>query len=792
MILATLLATAAPVVVPLDAACVAGTDPAAQVLRERLEERGAVCGRTTADPIPSSPRTCSGVHGSANAPAATSAVRWTPERVRGDEMVRATPCIAIRFVPARMAPEAFTITTTPRAITIRAATTRAGMFAAGYLLRHLDNLTLTAPGHITDAPATTIRGTQIGYRAKNNSYDAWDVPMLTRRIEDFALLGGNRIQFVAPVSDDTATSPLSPLPATETLIAVAQATHRLGIDVALFYPLLRDYEKPGSADAEVADFTTLAAKLPALDALYIPGGDPGHTAPDRLFPLTQRIAGRLRQRFAKAEVLLSTQGFDAAGLDAFHAQLTKRPRWLTAIFVGPQTRDGIAEHRRRIAGRYPIETYPDTAHTMHAQFPIPDWHPAFALTQGREPVNPRPAATDRIFAHLAPQTRGFVTYSEGVNDDWNVTQWFRLGWNPTTPASEVAQDYARMFVGDMAFAAVPLALESNWRGDPSANAGIDATLRLVDGIHPARWADWRIDLYRYRATYDALVRHRLIAAKAAQGEAFWTLRQAPATGAEPAAVAACFAYARPEPAIVAPLRTDLTAIADRLWQRARMQLSVPRHGASHWERGANLDRADIELNDRTVVEGEIAQALARPDAAARLYAIGDPWRTRDMALYDDLGDPTAEPHLVRGPGFDADPQSMASAIDGVADRIPDQGWRMADLSYAEGLYETPVRLRYTGLERGRRYRLVARWAGEDYALPMRLTGNGVELHPFRPRHGDRETVETAIPQHLTADGTLTLEWHRPANIGGGGRGHQIAQTWLIPEPFAPTDPGAEQ
>ncbi len=707
--------------------------------------------------------------------------------------MRAVP-VTIRFASARMAPEAFAITTTPRAITIRAATTRARLYAAGYLLRHLDNLTLTTPTNVTETPAMAIRGTQIGYRAKNNSYDAWDVPMLTRRIEDVALLGGNRIQFVAPVSDDAATSPLSPLPATETLIAVAAATHRLGLDVALFYPLLRDYEKPGSTDAEVADFATLAAKLPALDALYIPGGDPGHTAPDRLFPVAERIAGTLRQRFAKAEVLLSTQGFDAAGLNAFHAQLAKNPRWLTAIFVGPQTRDSIAEHRRRIAGRYPIETYPDTAHTMHAQFPIPDWHPAFALTQGREPVNPRPAATQRIFNYLAPRTRGSVTYSEGINDDWNVSQWFRLGWNPATPAAEIAADYARMFVGDRAFAAVPHALETNWNGDPSANAGIDATARLVADLKPARWADWRIDLYRYRATYDALVRHRLIAARAAQGEALWTLRQAPATGAEPAVVAARFAYARPEPAMIAPLRADLTAIADRLWRRARMQLSVPRHGASNWERGANLDRADIQLNDRTSVEAAMAEALTRPDAAARLYAIGDPWRSRDMALYDDLGDPTAEPHLVRGAGFDADPQSLASTIDGVADHIPDQGWRMADLSYAEGLYETPVRLSYTGLERGRRYRLIARWAGEDYALPMRLTGDGVELHDFRARKGDRETVETPIPQTLTADGALTLEWHRPAGIGGGGRGHQIAQTWLIPEPLSPEPkaPGAEQ
>ncbi|KQN00604.1 hypothetical protein ASE78_04300 [Sphingomonas sp. Leaf25] len=778
-----MLLAAAPVTVPLNAACVEGTDPAAQVLRERLAERGAVC------PTPPSFRRRPESMDGGTAAKAQGTPDTMDSGLRRNDGGRG---VTIRFLPARLAAEAFTIDTTPTAITIRAATTRARLYAAGWLLRHTDALTLTAPAHLTDAPATTIRGTQIGYRAKNNSYDAWDLPMLTRRIEDFALLGANRIQFVAPVSDDAATSPLSPLPTTETLIALSAATHRLGLDTALFYPALRDYTKAGNAEAEAADLSILLAKLPALDALYVPGGDPGHTAPADLFPLGERLATSLRRRFPKAELLLSTQGFDAAGLNAFHAELAKRPRWLSGLFVGPQTRDSLATHVARVGEAYPLETYPDTAHTMHAQFPIPDWHPAFALTQGREPVNPRPAATQRIFQYLRPGSRGFVTYSEGVNDDWNVTQWFRLGWNPATASNEIAADYARMFVGDLGFAAVPMALEGNWRGDPAANAGIDATLTLVERLRPAAWADWRIDLYRYRATYDALVRHRLIAAREREGEARWTLRQATAIGAEAAAVAARFAYARSEPAIVAPLRADLTTIADRLWQRARMQLSVVRHGASHWERGANLDRADIALNDRTAVEAGIAAALSRPDAAARLHAIGDPWRNRDMALYDDLGDPLNEPHLVRGPGFDADPQSLESAIDGIADHIPDEGWRMADLSYAEGLYETPVRLRYTGLERNRRYRLVARWAGEGYALPMRLMGDGTELHPYRARTANPETVETPIPQALTADGALTLEWHRPPGIGGGGRGHQIAQTWLIPEPLEPHAFGAPQ
>jgi hypothetical protein len=42
------------------------------------------------------------------------------------------------------------------------------------------------------------------------------------------------------------------------------------------------------------------------------------------------------------------------------------------------------------------------------------------------------------------------------------------------------------------------------------------------------------------------------------------------------------------------------------------------------------------------------------------------------------------------------------------------------------------------------------------------------------------TVELDVPQRLTAGGKLTLEWTRPAGLGGSGRGHQVAQVWLSP------------
>ncbi|OAN67228.1 hypothetical protein [Sphingomonas sp. TDK1] len=719
------------------ASCVtsgAGGEVAAELLRSRLEERHAPCAHVLLAP-----------------------------RQRVEAALPASRRAAWRDVaPRRVASDGFAVRRVGDTLVITAQGTRGLVYGAGWYLRNG-----ARPLRYDSAPAQPVRLTQIGYRAKNNSYDAWTLAMFRRRIEDFALWGASGVQVIAPVSDDDATSPLFPAPPLETLRGIGVLAHRLGIDFALYYPNLRDYETQEERSAELERFRALLGELPQVDALYVPGGDPGHATPDRLFPLVAAEAAALRARNPAATVWISTQGFDAAGLDAFYAQLARRPRWLTGIFAGPQTRDPVAVQRRHVPVGYQLLLYPDIAHTMHAQVPVDRWSPAFALTEGREPINPRPRAMQELFTRLAPDNGGFVTYSEGVNDDVNQFLWFRMGWDPTVKLDAFARAYATTFIGDPAAAQALFALEDNWTGDPAANTGIDATLRLVDGLVPAAWADWRVDALRYRAVYDAIVRHRLIAARAREAAA----RAAP----DAASARALLAEADPTP--VSALRTRLFTLAERLWKGARLQLSVKRYGATSIERGANLDRVDVDLNDRVWIERQLA---THSPAQLADYA-----RAKEGALYDDLGDPWNAPHLVRGSSPLADPLRFHGAVEGIADRTPNDGWRMSWISYAESLYDAPLRLHYTGLDPKRRYRLVATYAGEDYWLPMRLVANGgIELHPPLDRTTNPMTVDIPIPAAATRGGTLDLAWTRPAGMGGSGRGHQVAETWLIPEPLS--------
>ncbi|NMN03121.1 MULTISPECIES: hypothetical protein [unclassified Novosphingobium] len=689
--------------------------------------------------------------------------------------------VTLRFETMPALGEGFAIGRHGRTIMVQVGQARSAAYAAGWILGHMQETQLALSGPVHSAPAMAVRGDQIGIRAKNNSFDAWTPAMLARQVEDLALMGANRVQLVAPVSDDAAASPLAPVPARDAILATARAAQALGLQVALYYPLLRDYSKPADVAAERADFAALIADFPALDAVYFPGGDPGHTAPAPLFALLGQLAVPLHARFRQAEMLVSSQGFDAEGFAAFVAQVRARPPWLSAVFVGPQTRATIAQHRALLAGTVPLELYPDTAHAMHAQLPLQRWHPAFALTQGREPVNPRPHAMAAAFADQAPGTRGFVAYSEGVNDDWNLAQWLALAWNPRALPRAIALAHARRFIGDDRFAALPLALEQGWRSDPARNRAIGRTLAATTALRPARWADWRIDLYRYRAVYDALVARRWAAAQAADALARAALAQAPRTGSTRAVAAARRAFARPEAPATLALYHRLEALAARLWDKARMQLSVPRYGASNWERGANLDRAMADLTDRVALAPRMAAALALPTEPARaaaLAALADRADRRHGALYDDLGMPGAQPHLLRGAGERADPQGRASSIIGVADHLPADGWPLATLTYAETLYENPLRLSYR-LPRGGAWCLRFTWAGEDYWRSMAVRANGQEILPPQNRAANPAYVEVPIPAGLTSRGRLSLAFVARAGAGGGGRGQQVAETWLL-------------
>ena len=702
------------------------------------------------------------------------------------------------WLAAGSKPEAFQIETvlihSRQGVVIVGEDDRGVLFGIGYLLRHLEfspgHALLPAPLHITSAPQFAIRGHQLGYRFKNNTYDAWTPQRFEQYIRDLAVFGANTIELLPPITDDAPSSPLFPLPAMEMMTRVSGIVQRYGLRVSVYYPAMaKNYSNPQTVESELRVWGDVFSKLPQVDELFVPGGDPGHTDPAVLFPFLARVAEVLHRTHPHAGIWVSAQGFNADQMRRFYALVAARPPWLTGIVVGPQSRDSLEVQRAHIPREIPIRFYPDIAHTMHSQLPVPKWDTAYALTEGREVINPRPLAETAIFSHYAPYMNGFVTYSEGVNDDVNKFIWTALGWSAKADPTETLREYARYFTGSDgfradAFAHGILSLEKNWDGPLATNDSVDATLRQFELMRKAATSaqagNWRFEAALFRAYTDAYEHHRLLIATAQEQRALSFLASADRTGSAVAMRQAEEALKADPPGLTAlrPWRNAIEDLAGQLFRDIGLQLSVAKYGASAIERGAMLDTVDVQLNDRVWLEREFTRIREMRSEAERLQAIAALVRWRDPepgGFYDDLGDPSAEPHLVRGLGFPLDPAFFQSAQDGIADRTPDQGWRLSEISYAGALYDRPLELRYTGLSTTLNYMLRIVYAGEDYTTAVTLTANGhYVIHGPRLRATNPETVEFLVSPAATHGGTLDLQWTRPKGLGGGGRGNQVA------------------
>ncbi len=103
----------------------------------------------------------------------------------------------------------------------------------------------------------------------------------------------------------------------------------------------------------------------------------------------------------------------------------------------------------------------------------------------------------------------------------------------------------------------------------------------------------------------------------------------------------------------------------------------------------------MPLNDRVWLSGQFEKIAALANDEDRLNvidAIVNRTNPGPGGFYDDLGNLTRQPHLVRGTGFENDPAHLESSLVGFAFRdealdMPIAWWR-----HAESLNEAPLRM----------------------------------------------------------------------------------------------------
>jgi hypothetical protein len=679
-------------------------------------------------------------------------------------------------------------------ITVAGNDSRGVLFGVGRLLRALrmtrGNVGIADDFSITTAPRYPLRGHQLGYRPKTNSYDAWDLAQWEQYIRDLAVFGTNAVELVPPRTDDDATSPHFPLPPMDMMVGMSKLLDDYGLDVWIWYPALdANYADPATVESALKEWGAVFEKLPRIDAVFVPGGDPGHTRPKVLMALLEKQSAVLHKHHPKAQMWVSPQGFSQEWLDEFCEILQReQPAWLAGVVHGPQVRISLPQLRARIPKNYPIRRYPDITHSRQCQYPVPNWDLTYALTEGREGINPRPHGQARIFRIYQAEAIGFISYSEGCNDDVNKIIWSCLGWNPEADVLEILREYSNYFLGPRyrdVFAQGLLALEGNWRGPLLTNGSVTTTLQqfraLEEAATPQDRLNWRFQQALYRAYYDAYERRRLQYETELEEEALAQLRRGSRVGP---LLAMQRAEAILDRAVSEPVGADWRArvheLAEALYQSIRMQLSVARYQAIAAERGANLDTIDVPLNNRVWLKDRFAELRQAKDDKERLRGLKQilEWTNPGPGgFYDALGDATQSPHLVRGPGFEEDPAFERSALIGYAHR-PE--WRRSWCRHAEALRDGPLQVRYNGLDPAGQYRIRVVYAGDGFRVRLRLVANAdCEIHPWQLKAFPVRPVEFDIPHSATVRGELTLTWHQEPGRGGNGRGCQVAEVWLI-------------
>lgn len=684
------------------------------------------------------------------------------------------------------APEGYRIVTTEDAVWIIGVDPQGALYGAGKLLRTLDwspgSLALVAPLNLATSPDDSIRGHQLGYRTTANSYDAWTPAQYEQYIRELAIFGVNAIENI-PFQDDD--SPHMPVSRQEMNRALGDICARYGVAYWVWTPATVDLTDPEKRAAHLAEHEAYYQASSHLDALFFPGGDPGHNHPRDVMPFLEDISERLSQYHPDAEIWMSLQGFDEEQIDYFFNWIAEhKPAWFTGAVGGPSS-PPLDYMRGRLPEQYRLRDYPDITHTVRSQYATQWIDPVFAFTSGREGTNPEPVYYSTIFRAFAKYTDGFITYSDGMHDDVNKTVWSLLGWDVDYNVREGLIEYCRFYFGQAVAERAAdgiYALEQNWDGPVALNGAIESTLALwqqLDQEHPELRDNWRWQLCQLKAHYDAYVRARFIHEDRLEADANAVLARAAEIGADEAMKRALDILGQAGPESPRPeLRAAVYDLCDRLFKSIGYQSSVEKYGANNAQRSAVLDFIDHPLNNRWWYEDQFAEIRglkSEDEKLARLKVIYTWENPGPGSFYDDIGNVSQSDHVLRGESLSTDPLQRRHMN-------PDFMWwddgRTRVRQSWISKMDWPMGLRYDGLDTEGTY--VVRTTGLSQCL---LRVNGERVEPTIDGKEVGEIKEFPVPQHLYADGTIILTFDVPHEPGINWRqASRLSEVWLIKQP----------
>ncbi len=654
---------------------------------------------------------------------------------------------------------------------------------------------------ISTSPRYPMRGHQLGYRPKTNAYDAFTVAGFDQYIRELALFGANTIEILPPRTDDDATSLHMKIPAAQMIVEQSRICKSYGLDVSIWYPNMgKNYVHPDSIAKELVERDQVFASLPKLDGVFVPAGDPGELEPDVLFAWLEKEATLLQKHHPKAKIWVSPQVFRPTQkwFDAFFSHANKEYPWFGGVVFGPWVKIPVQKIREMLKPSIPIRHYPDITHNYSAQYPVPHWDLAWAMTLGRESINPRPFDEKTIHNALDQYGIGSVSYSEGTNDDVNKFVWSDQDWDPEMPVIETLRDYSRLFFGPEfkeAGAQAIVDLEKNWRGEVVDNDGIGITLRQWQSMEknaPLKLLqNPRFQMGLIRAYFDDYTRQRLIYELELEQQARRALASAGKSGAVKAMRNAESLLEKAwKERILPDHQQRCYDLADSLFKSIGAQLTMKKHGAMSG-RGNFVDLINMPLNDAPYLLDQFKRIEKLSSESEMLREIDQLLHRTDPGpggFYDHFGDPESWYRVVPALSWEEDPGSLQSPRIGFGvglvgeewvDEIQATGFKgqvtpRAWMKQAKTLYDQPLQIRYDNLDPDATYRIRISYTGRFRSRMRMTTDDGQTIHDFI-QTGEQPTFEFNVPKAATADGKVIFEW----TCGEGERGSQVTEIWLM-------------
>lgn len=677
--------------------------------------------------------------------------------------------------------EGYRVLSIGRQIYLQGTDFRGLLYGIGYFLRKADftGTLKWEENSISTAPDKPIRGHQLGYRNTANSYDAWTTEQYEQYLRDMIVFGTNSIENTPSHGEQ---SPHFKLPRQQMNVEISRLSEKYQLDYWIWTPIEFDLRDKKNAKDFLQRQEDLYRALPRLNAVFIPGGDPGDNPPERVLPMMEKMAEILKKHHPEAVLWLSLQGFDTGDSQYVYDYLSRQaPQWMGGLVAGPGS-PPMAETREALPEQYALRHYPDITHTVRCQYPNWWWDPAYNFTLGREPINPQPLRYRNIVRHTEEYTDGFITYSDGMHDDLNKMVWSQLGWDKETDIQVLVQEYANYFLDSRdagRIADALFALEQNWDGAIKYNGAVMGTLHVWQFLSRDReleetGSEWRWNMYLLRAYYDALLRKRFIYEEKLEQQANAVMRKSKKLGSAAVMDSVKGILRRSETYFKKdPWKDRMYSLADNLFNDIGYQSSVPLYQAKNPERSAILDFIDRPVNNRWWIESEFERIAAWPEPrkVERLVQMGN-WETLGKGtFYDDVGNVYKSPHVVKLHAPHNDP--LFELSDNPGFDWWEDGYSKSRLSWMSSM-RWPV-VQYRGLDPDGRYSIRLTGVGEFYTY-----ADGQPLEAVTERKETGEIVELNVPRSLTRDGTLKLTWETKDERLLNWRQHsRLNEIWLI-------------